>query len=174
MAFALATGQPFLTQSVSLVGFSLGNQVIKSCLKTLHMLGATEIIHNVTFMGGAVDRIDRPKSRELWAQILSSILSGEVKNVYTKKDLILLLYSMCETAFSQGRSTVFERRMLGSRRTNLHAEEESYQSDLVIASEDDWAFRLRNYNIWSLKSSSFFGLGHLQYRDQLRLILEYI
>jgi len=36
LACALALNYPFQTQSISLVGFSLGTQVIKSCLKTLH------------------------------------------------------------------------------------------------------------------------------------------
>jgi len=36
LAHSLAIGWPFPTQSVSFVGFSLGNQVIKSCLKELH------------------------------------------------------------------------------------------------------------------------------------------
>ena len=82
------------------MGFSLGTQVIKSCLKTLSALGATEIIHNVTFMGGAIDRLDRDKTKLLWSGILSTIIAGEIKNVLTKKDLVLLLYSICETASS--------------------------------------------------------------------------
>lgn len=41
------------------MGFSLGCQVIKSCLKTLDKLGASHIIHEVTFMGGAIDCFDK-------------------------------------------------------------------------------------------------------------------
>lgn len=44
LAHALAIGFPFPTQSVSLVGFSLGTQVIKSCLKELHAVGASHVI----------------------------------------------------------------------------------------------------------------------------------
>ena len=44
----------------------------------------------------------------------------------------------------------------------------------AVASVDDTAFRLRNYSIWTLKSRSFLGIGHLQYRDYLTLILDYI
>lgn len=40
----LALREPFRSQSVSLVGFSLGCQVIKSCLKTLLFLGALDVI----------------------------------------------------------------------------------------------------------------------------------
>ena len=72
LAYTLAMRYPFTTQSISLVGFSLGSQVIKSCLKTLHELGATDIIHNVTFMGAAIDRLDRDeKSSEKWSRIFS-------------------------------------------------------------------------------------------------------
>ena len=44
LACALALREPFRSQSVSLVGFSLGCQVIKSCLKTLLILDATDVI----------------------------------------------------------------------------------------------------------------------------------
>ena len=38
LACSLALREPFRSQSVTLVGFSLGCQVIKSCLKTLNEL----------------------------------------------------------------------------------------------------------------------------------------
>ena len=85
---------------MSLVGFSLGNQVIKTCLKELSRLGANHIIHNVTFLGAAIDRIDRDKTKYLWADILGTVLPGEIKNVYTSNDWILIYYSACELAQS--------------------------------------------------------------------------
>ena len=65
-----------MTQSVSLVGFSLGTQVIKTCLKTLNQLGATNIIHNDTTLtasfdyfgahiGGEVEELQIDYSREV-------------------------------------------------------------------------------------------------------------
>lgn len=54
------------------MGFSLGGQVIKSCLKCLHKLGAQHIIHQVTFLGGATGLLDKPSKTELWQKILSS------------------------------------------------------------------------------------------------------
>ena len=53
VALSLALGQQFSTQTISLLGISLGTQVTKSCLKTLALLGASDIIHNVTLLGGA-------------------------------------------------------------------------------------------------------------------------
>ena len=44
LACTLALRDPFQSQTVSLIGFSLGCQVVKSCLKTLMELGATDII----------------------------------------------------------------------------------------------------------------------------------
>ena len=44
IACSLAIGYPFYSQSVSLIGFSLGCQVIKSILKTLNELGASDIV----------------------------------------------------------------------------------------------------------------------------------
>ena len=41
LACSLAIGNPFYSQTVSLLGFSLGCQVAKTCVKTLHQLGAT-------------------------------------------------------------------------------------------------------------------------------------
>ena len=38
LACALVLRRPFTHQTVSLIGFSLGTQVIKSCLKTIHMI----------------------------------------------------------------------------------------------------------------------------------------
>ena len=72
----------------------MGCQVIKTCVKTLHHIGATDILQNITFLGGAVDKLDKDKHKQLWMRILSSQVPGQVKNVYTKKDAILLLYTV--------------------------------------------------------------------------------
>lgn len=174
LGYTLAMRRPFLTQSVSLIGFSLGTQVIKSCLKTLHALGASQIIHNVTFMGGAIDRLDRAKTRHLWTSVLSTVVAGEIKNVRTKKDLILILYSICETTESQGRNDIFNSQFVEARRTNLLADRERSLELPAVAQVGDTAFRLRNFDLWSLPSKNLIGIGHLQYRDYLTLILRYI
>jgi hypothetical protein len=53
VAISLALGFPFTTQTISMIGYSLGTQVVKSCLSTLHKLGAHDIINNVTLLAGA-------------------------------------------------------------------------------------------------------------------------
>jgi len=44
VGIALALGYPFKLQTISLIGFSLGTQVIKSCLRTLDKIGVHDII----------------------------------------------------------------------------------------------------------------------------------
>ena len=107
---ALSIGYPFYTQSVSLIGFSLGCQVVKSALKTLHAFGAHNVVQNVTFMGAAVDVLDKPKIEQRWVNIFASTVSGTIKNVYTKWDVILLLYSASQHDFSLGRNPVFNKK----------------------------------------------------------------
>lgn len=58
-------------------------------------------------MGAAIDKLDREKTKGLWSNILSSTVAGEIRNVYTKRDLILIMYSICETDTSAGRNKIF-------------------------------------------------------------------
>lgn len=67
LACMLALRMPFTYQTVSFVAFSLGTQVVKSCIKTLHKIYSglslnlnqsplyphCEIVQNVTLLGGA-------------------------------------------------------------------------------------------------------------------------
>ena len=53
-------------------------------------MGAFDVIQNVTFLGGAIDRLDREKTMDHWSTILSQTVPGTIKNVYTKKDFVLL------------------------------------------------------------------------------------
>ena len=108
LACALVLRDPFRSQSVSLVGFSLGCQVIKTCLKTLRTLNATDVIQNVTFLGAAIDLPDKEKTRAKMIDTFSSVVNGEIKNVHTKLDWILALnYTPCELDWAMGRNEVF-------------------------------------------------------------------
>ena len=90
VALSLALGHPFSTQTVSLLGFSLGTQVIKSCLKTLALLGASDIIQNVTLLGGA-SHYETQKA--FWESTFSTTVAGQIKNVHSLGDRILILYN---------------------------------------------------------------------------------
>ena len=81
---------------------------MKTCLKTLNILGATDIIQNVTFMGAAIDKPDKAKTRFKIAEVFSHVVAGEIKNVFTNKDWVLLLYNVCEIDLAMGRTDVYD------------------------------------------------------------------
>ena len=108
LGYVLATRYPFLTQSVSFIGHSLGCQVIKSCLKALHTLQANDIVENVTFMAGACTLFDLNKSsQQLWASAFSNCVNGIVRNVHTSEDYVLLLFKTFTLSDAIGRSKIF-------------------------------------------------------------------
>ena len=78
---------PFVNQSVSLFGFVLGAQVLYSCLEELYSKRADNIVHNVYFIGGAVNSSDHNK----WAKVLS-VVRGTVYNYYSHGDKSLYAY----------------------------------------------------------------------------------
>ena len=45
-------------------------------------------------MGGACDKFDKSKNQELWQKIFHTQIVGQIKNTYTKKDLILILFTL--------------------------------------------------------------------------------
>eukprot|EP00345_Euplotes_harpa_P009651 CAMPEP_0168350864 /NCGR_PEP_ID=MMETSP0213-20121227/21443_1 /TAXON_ID=151035 /ORGANISM="Euplotes harpa, Strain FSP1.4" /LENGTH=337 /DNA_ID=CAMNT_0008361433 /DNA_START=564 /DNA_END=1575 /DNA_ORIENTATION=+ len=87
LAHALLIHFPFINQSVSLIGFNIGAQILYSCLEELHHKKAFNIIHNVYFIIGAVDSSDRGK----WAQVLS-VVRGTVYNYYSAGEKGLHLF----------------------------------------------------------------------------------
>ena len=89
-------------------------------MKTLHQLGAVEVLQNITFMGGAVDVLDKAKHKALWTMILSQSIPGSIKNVYTRKDAILLLYSISEFDWAIGRNPMFVKQTKGVRSNILY------------------------------------------------------
>ena len=54
LAHLLILQFPFINQSISLVGFEVGAQVVYSCLEELQKLKVNNIIHNVYFIKGVV------------------------------------------------------------------------------------------------------------------------
>jgi hypothetical protein len=73
IGISLALGYPFSTQTISMIGFSLGTQVIKSCLSMLYKLKAYDIINNVTLLAGASHY---EKNVEKWENIFTSVVGG--------------------------------------------------------------------------------------------------
>lgn len=78
---------PFINQSISLIGFELGAQVIYSCLEELYNQNADNIIHNVYFMKGAVSS----GNSKQWSKVLS-VVKGTVYNQYSAGDKALYMF----------------------------------------------------------------------------------
>ena len=97
LACALALRVPFKTQTVTLIGHSLGSQVIKSCLKTLDDIYEKptghpsetipcDIIQNVVMLAGAThfhnhkdtDRTpaQHDEAREKYHRLFTNIVNG--------------------------------------------------------------------------------------------------
>lgn len=68
---------------VTLVGYSLGARVIYFCLKTLAERKAFGLVDTVVFIGAPA-----PSNRNHW-QIMRSVVSGKMFNVYSENDYIL-------------------------------------------------------------------------------------
>lgn len=84
--------------SINLVGFSLGTQVIKSCIKELYRMKCFDVIKNVTFLGGAtnIPKSNSELKRKRWNEILSSVVCGKIYNVFSNEDFVLkILYKIC-------------------------------------------------------------------------------
>ncbi|GKT91797.1 LOW QUALITY PROTEIN: transmembrane and coiled-coil domain-containing protein [Colletotrichum tofieldiae] len=68
---------------VTLVGYSLGARVIYSCLRSLAERQAFGLVDTVVLIGAPV-----PSNREHW-QVLRSVVSDRIVNVYSETDYIL-------------------------------------------------------------------------------------
>ena len=80
-------------RQINLVAFSLGNHVVKNCLKELSNddIGKM-IINDVTFMAGATTF----KNISKYYKIFKKVIGGRIVNCYSKADNILkYLYSNC-------------------------------------------------------------------------------
>lgn len=153
LGVALALGYPFSTQTVSMIGFSLGTQVIKSCLKTLHKIGAHDIVHNVTLLGGATHF---ETNHSYWEEVFTNTVAGKIKNAYSSRDFILGLYYISEKHDSIGRHQVLTKSI-----ANLQADVDTKMVPRAIqvqAVTEGSRFKLYNYPN---------KCGHMEYRDKL-------
>ena len=96
-------------------------------------------------------------------------MPGQITNVYTKRDLILMLYSFAEKGWSLGRNAVFEENSGIYRNFKYDKGSES-----LVAPHELVTFSLTNYNLWSLASDDIGGIGHTNYRSNLKNILAFI
>ena len=93
-------------------------------------------------MGGAVEF---RKNKRKWAFILSNVVNGSVKNVFSKQDRLLHLYSLCEISVAAGRNEIV-----------ILEDENDPNSNLVS-----------NFDISkNVISSQQSGVGHLNYMKE--------
>ena len=144
LALFLSCNKDFNNCQINLVGFSLGCQVIKFCLKELDRKeGHRDMINNVLFLGGTA--IFRDEKKNFWRNVFRNNVGGRVINCYSKCDDVLsCLLKICESKSPNGLNKI-----------NIKDEKGEY--DIV-----------ENYDFSDIK------LGHLQYRDKFDIILKRI
>lgn len=52
VGLAISLGLIFSNQTLSFVGYSLGAEIVKSCILTLKECGADHVVHDIVFFGG--------------------------------------------------------------------------------------------------------------------------
>ena len=84
---------------INLVAFSLGNQVIKYCLKELSSRKVYNVINDVIFIAGATCI----KHKDKWSERLQ-VVNGNVINCYSKLDMALVVRFFIEFNSAIGRN----------------------------------------------------------------------
>ena len=96
LAYILVSRCIFHYQTFSLIGFSLGCNVIKNCLKELHKLAdiypaANDIIQNVVFIAGATNF----NKKDIWEKRFDAVVGGRIINCHgTYDDTLKLLFKI--------------------------------------------------------------------------------
>ncbi|CAI2383180.1 unnamed protein product [Moneuplotes crassus] len=156
LAHSLMAQFPFKDCSISLIGFSLGTQVIYSCLEELEMYSCDYIINNVYLLGGAVS-VESPKE---WEQALS-VVNGITQNCYCTNDYILQLYRATMFKYPIGLGPILESEV-----EEISPENSEQAQDIL--NEETRSMRLENHDVTDE------AVGHLLYRQNIDKILEKI
>ena len=84
LAHMIISNEIFNGFKINLIGFSLGNHVIKHCIKELEKFGKLNIINNIVFIAGATEI--KPKIN--WKKRFS-LVKGMIVNFFSEIDLAL-------------------------------------------------------------------------------------
>ena len=84
LAHMIICNEIFNGNKVNLIGFSLGNHVIKHCIKEIEKFKKLDIINNIVFLAGATEI----KQKSNWEKRLSSV-KGVIINCYSEEDIAL-------------------------------------------------------------------------------------
>ena len=144
LALFLASNEEFNNCQINIVGFSLGCQVTKYCIKELDKIkGHRIMINNVLFLAGATCM--KKDKKIIWRDKFRNNVMGRVINCYSKYDWVLEnLFKLCVW-----------KNPIGLDKMNIKDENRDYD-----IAED--------YDLSDLK------LGHTQYRDHFANILSRI
>ena len=113
LAYIIYSNEIFKNFQINLVGFSLGNHVIKHCIKELSLLNKNQepsnqiILKNVILVAAATTI----KCIESWVTYAKTIITDKFKNCYSQKDNILkYLYGLCmmKTAIGRNELNIFD------------------------------------------------------------------
>ena len=144
LALFLVSNKEFNDCQINLVGFSLGCQVVVSCLKELNDLKKSRyMINNVLLMGGAT--IIEKYEYGLWRNIINNNIAGRLINCYSNSDDVLsYLFRICKI-----------KTPIGIEKINIRDENGEYEL-------------VDNYDFSNI------NLGHLEYRKKFAIILKRI
>lgn len=116
LAYIIASRSVFKFHTLSLMGFSLGCNVIKNCLKELKKISthidASDIIQNIIFLGGATTFKQKHKD-------IFGLVSGSVYNFYSRTDSILFEY--------YSKDSIGIKELMFHHITNIEDFDKSYQ-----------------------------------------------
>ena len=104
LAYILMSTKFFNNFQINLIGFSLGNHVIKNCLKELKKINNYNNfikIKNVILIAAAT----HISNKHFWSQVIDDIVIDKFVNCFSQKDDILkYMYGMCMLKSAEGRN----------------------------------------------------------------------
>jgi Protein of unknown function (DUF726) len=99
--------------TVTLIGFSLGTQLIRSTLNRLHKLGRGDIVHNVYLTAGAT--IIKLKKENKLFHSLAQVVNGRIVNVHTENDTTLAFFQAYYRDNAIGRTIIYQKHPSNTR-----------------------------------------------------------
>lgn len=144
LAFILASRKVFTYKTINLIGFSLGVNVIKNCIKQLYRIHTEmhipcdNIIQSTLMMAGA--SVIRDAKKEDYANYYNTIVSGRAIHCFSSEDLVLELFFIVAT----------KKQPIGNKKLEIQLD------------------KLENYDFSDLK------LGHRNYGEYQDKIAERI
>ena len=107
LAYIIYSNEIFKNFQINLVGFSLGNHVIKHCIKELDELNKKHDIEDKVYLKNVIliAAATTLKHKETWVGYAKNLITDKFINCYSKKDDVLkILYGLCMMNTAVGRN----------------------------------------------------------------------